>query len=182
MPMIEPGLGHLARRAGARDPEVHHLDAALAVDDHVVRLDVAVDDPVPVREAERREDLARVVDRDPERRRAARDEQLLQRPPLDVLHRDVVRPLRLAAVVDRDDARMREAGGVLRLAAEALDELVVARVPVVEDLDRDAAPELLVVREVDVRHPAGAELPDDQVAPVEERVDEVVARGHKWTG
>ena len=176
------GLGHLARRAGARDPEVHHLDAALAVDDHVVRLDVAVDDPVPVREAQRREDLARVVDRDPERRRAARDEQLLQRPPLDVLHRDVVRPLGLAAVVDRDDARMREPGGVLRLAAEALDELLVAGVPVVEDLDRDAAAELLVGGEVDVRHPARAELPDDQVAPVEEAVDEVVARGHKRTG
>ena len=131
-------LGHLARRAGACDAEVHHLHAALAVHDHVVRLDVAVDDPVPVREAERREDLARVVDRDAERRRAARDEQLLQRPPLDVLHRDVVRPLRVAAVVDRDDARVREPGGVLRLAAEALDELLVARVPVVEDLDRDA--------------------------------------------
>ena len=41
---------------------------------------------------------------------------------------------------------MRKACGVLRLAAEALDELVVARVPVVEDLDRDAATELLVVR------------------------------------
>ena len=62
-------LGHLARGAGARDAEVHHLDATLAVDDHVVRLDVAVHDPVPVREAQRREDLARVVDRDPERRR-----------------------------------------------------------------------------------------------------------------
>ena len=143
-----------------------------------MRLDVAVDDPVAVREAERREDLARVIDRDAERRWAAGDEQLLERSPLDVLHRDVVRPLRVAAVVDRDDARVREPGGVLRLAAEALDELLVARVPVVEDLDRDAPSELLVRGEIDVRHPTGAQLPDDQVAPVEERVDEGIARRH----
>ena len=56
-------LGHLAR-AGAGDPEVRDLDDALRVDDHVVRLDVAVDDAVPVRVAERGEDLARVRDRD----------------------------------------------------------------------------------------------------------------------
>ena len=175
-------LGHLAGGAGARDAEVHHLDAALAVDDHVVRLDVAVHDPVPVREAQRREDLARVVDRDPERRRAARDEQLLQRPALDVLHRDVVGALGVAAVVDRDDVRMREPGGVLGLAPEPLHELLVAGVAVVEDLDRDAAAELLVHGEVDVRHPSGAELPADQIAPVEERVDEVVAWRHGGTG
>ena len=175
-------LGHLARCAGACDAEVGHLHAALAVDDHVVRLDVAVDDPVAVREAERREDLPRVVDRDPERRRAARDEQLLERAPLEVLHRDVVGALGLAAVVDRDDVRVREPGGVLRLAAEALDELLVAGVPVVEDLDRDAPAELLVFGEIDVRHAARAELPDDQVAPVEEPVDEGIARGHRRSG
>ena len=135
---------------------------------------------IPFRCAKRSadEDLPRVVDRDPERRRAARDEQLLERPPLEVLHRDVVGALGLAAVVDRDDVRVREAGGVLRLAPEALDELLVARVPVVEDLDRDAPAELLVLGEIDVRHPARAELPDDQVAPVEERVDEGVGGGH----
>ena len=43
------------------------------------------------------------------------------------------------------------------------------RVAVVEDLDRDAPAELLVLGEVDVRHPARAELADDPVAPVEER-------------
>ena len=178
MPTIEPGLGHLAR-ARARDAEVRHLHATLAVDEHVVRLDVAVDDPVPVREAERREDLPRVLDRDVDRRRAARDDQLLERPPVEVLHRDVVRALGLAAVVDRDDVRMRERGRVLRLAAEALDELLVVRVAVVEDLDRDAAAELLVLGEVDVRHPAGAKLAHDLIATVEEGADERVRDGHE---
>ena len=73
---------------------------------------------------------------------------------------------------------MREAGRVLRLAPEPLDELRVARVPVVEDLDRDAAAELLVLGEVHLGHSAGAELAGDQVAPVEERVDQVIRDGH----
>src|SRR5436190_39428 len=76
----------------------------------------------------------------------------------------------LAAVVDRDDVRVREARGVLRLAPEALDELLVGGVPLVEDLDRDPPAELLVLGEVDVRHPACAELSHDAVAPGEQRV------------
>ena len=175
MPMIEPS-SVIWLRAGARDAEVRHLHVALGVDEHVVRLDVAVDDAVAVREAKRREDLARVVDRDGHRRGPAREDQLLQRAAVEVLHRDVVRALGLAAVVDRDDVRVRQAGGVLRLAAEALDELLVARVTVVEDLDRDVPAELLVLGEVHVGHPAGAELPHDPVAPVEERVDQRVCR------
>jgi len=60
---------------------------------------------------------------------------------------------------------VRERRRVLGLPAEALDELVVVRVAVVQDLDRDPAAELLVLREVDVRHPARAELADDLIAP-----------------
>ena len=100
--------------------------------------------------------------------------ELLQVPALQVLHRDVVGALGLAAVEDRDDVRVREPGGVLRLAAEALDELLVVRVPLVEDLDRDAPPERLVLGEVDGRHAAGAELAHDLVPPVEEGVDQGV--------
>ena len=70
-------LRHLAR-AGAGDPEVGHLQPPVRVDDDVVRLDVAVDDAVSVGEAERGQHLARVVDRDPDRRRASADDQLLQ--------------------------------------------------------------------------------------------------------
>ena len=170
-------LGHLA---GARpcDPEVRHLDPPLASDEDVVWLDVAVDDPVPVRGAECGEDLAGVVDRDLDRGLPAGDDQLLQRAPVEELHRDVVGALRLAAVVDRDDVRMGEPGGVLRLAPEALHERVVRRVAVVEDLDRDAAAELLVLREVDVRHAARAQLPLDAVAAVEDGADQRVGDGH----
>ena len=60
-----------------------------------------------------------------------RTSELLERAPVEELHRDVVGALGLAAVEDRDDVRVVQAGGVLRLAPEALDELLVARVPVV---------------------------------------------------
>ena len=143
-----------------------------------MRLDVAVDDALAVREAERAEHLARELDRVADRQRPACDDELLQATPVEVLHRDVVGALGLAAVVDRDDVRVREAGGVFRLAAEALDELLVVCVAVVQDLDRDPAPELLVLGQVDVGHPAGAELADNPVAPVEERVDQRVDEGH----
>ena len=150
-------LGHL-RGAGPRDAEVGHLDVPVAADDHVVRLDVAVDDVVAVRLGERAEDLAGELDRRQRRRRALADEQLLQRRPVEVLHRDVVGALRLAAVVDADDVRMAEARGVARLALEPLDELLVARVALVQHLQRDLAAELLVLGQVDVGHAAGAEL------------------------
>ncbi len=171
------GLGHLAD-PGPGDAEVRHLQAPVRVGHHVVRLDVAVDDALAMREAERAEHLAGELDRVADRERPAGDDELLQAPPVEVLHRDVVGALGLAPVVDRDDVRVREAGGVLRLAAEALDERLVVRVAVVQDLDRNPAPELLVLGQVDVCHPARAELPDDPVAPVEERVDQGVDESH----
>ena len=180
-PDDRPGLCHLARRRPG-DTEVGDLEARLAVavlrEDDVVGLDVAVDDPAAVREAQRAQDLAGDLDRGRDRQRPFADDPVLEAPALEVLHRDVVGALGLAAVVDRDDVRVRQAGGVLGLTPEALDERLVARVAVVQDLDRDAAAQLFVFGEVHVRHPAGAELPQDAVAPVEERVDQGVGDGH----
>ena len=178
MPTIEPA-SVICDVSGAGDPEVGHLHAAVRADDDVVRLDVAVDDPVPVRERERVQDLARVVDRDRDRRRAVLDEQLLQRAAVEELHRDVVGALGVAAVEDRDDVRVVEAGRVLRLAPESLHELLVGGVALVQHLQRHLAAELLVLGEVHVGHPAGAEPAADQVAVVEDAVEERVGRRHQ---
>src|SRR5260370_589532 len=97
-----------APRARSASPPSAPWCASLGGDEHVVRLDIAVHDPMPVREPQRREDLARVLDDHRDRRVAARKDELLERTPVEVLHRDVVRPLRLAAVVDRDDVRVGE--------------------------------------------------------------------------
>ena len=78
------------------------------------------------------------VDRaDGVQRRLVLDE-LLERAAVEVLHRDVVGAVPLAAVVDRDDVLVLEPGGVRRLAAEALDELLVLGEARVEELQRDA--------------------------------------------
>ena len=58
-------------------------------------------------------------------------------------------PVVLAAVDDRDDVRMRELRDGARLAAEALDVVLVAAVLVVQDLQRDVALEQRVERAVD---------------------------------
>src|SRR4051794_41501088 len=66
----------------------------------------------------------------------------------------------------------------LRFAAEALDELVVGRVPVVQELERDASTELLVLGQVDVRHPARAQLALDHVAAVGRPAGQGIPGGH----
>ena len=52
---------------------------------------------------------------------------------------------------------MRERGGRARLVLEALDVVVVVRVVLVEDLQRDLAVEQTVVRAEDARHPSCAD-------------------------
>ena len=66
MPTIEPASVIWLVPARAMPKSVTFTRPS-RVDEDVVRLDVAMDDPVPVREAQRREDLARVLDRDVDR-------------------------------------------------------------------------------------------------------------------
>ena len=88
------------------------------------------------------------------------------RGAVDVLHDDEVAPrARIAPrVVDLDDVGVLEAGGRLRLAAEARDEGLVLGQVLGQQLDGHPPLEHLVHREVDRRHPAGAEPALDAVA------------------
>jgi hypothetical protein len=164
-----PGLRHVGR-AGTGDAEVGDLHAALGVDDHVVGLDVAVDDAALVREAGGAQDLDADVDDLRGRERALVAHQLLERAPLEELHRDVVGPIPRPAVEDLDDVRVLETRRRRGLAAEALDELLVRGEAPVQDLQRDLAPELLVIGAVDVRHAARADPGRDAIAPVDQRL------------
>ena len=161
-------LGHVGR-AGTGDPEIGDLGVVGVVDDHVVGFQVAMDDAVTVGEAGRLEDLDRDVDRPQLIDRSLLPDQLLERAAREVLHRDVVRVVVLAAVVDADDVRVLEAGGGLGLAPEALDEARVLGEPVVQELQRDLAPELLVLGEEHIGHASGAEPGDDLVPPIDQR-------------
>ena len=153
--MIEPGEGHV-RGARAGDAEVGHARPALLVEDHVVGLEVAVDDAAAVGEAGGAQDLHDDVDRRHGVERAVLADDRLQRAPGDVLHRDVVGAVPLAAVEDADDVRVRQRGRAGGLAPEALDELLVLGEVVVQDLDRDLPAQQLVLGQVHVGHAAGA--------------------------
>ena len=151
--MIEP-VSVMSEAPARAIPKSVTLAWSVVVDDHVVRLEVAVDDAAAVGEPRRLEDLDRDVDRADRVERRLLADQLLERAAREVLHRDVVGAVVGAAVVDADDVRVLQAGGGLRLAAEALDEAGVLGEPAVQQLQRDLAPELLVLGQEHVGHAA----------------------------
>ena len=121
-------------------PKSVTLGDALGVHDHVVRLEVAVDHAALVARTRRRcriwtpeVDHAHLV----ERRLLGHD--VLERPPAQVLHRDVVGAVVVAAVVDADHVGVLEARGGLGLAPEPLHELGVLGEAPVQHLQRHLA-------------------------------------------
>ena len=94
----------------------------------------------------------------------------LQADAVDELHGEVAHPVGLADVVDGDDVRVLELGRDLRLALEAIDQLVHARPgrgqPLEADgLDGHHAAQDLVLGLVHGAEGARAQLLDDQVPP-----------------
>ena len=141
----------------ARDAEVRDLRAAVAVQQHVLRLHVAVDEPVLVGEREPAGDLDGDLERLAHLEAALADDELLQVLAVDVLEDDVLAAVLLAPVDHRDDVRVLELRDGARLALEALDEVVVVVVLLVQDLQRDVALEQGVVGLVDAGHAAVAD-------------------------
>src|SRR4029079_262543 len=136
----------------------------------VVRLEVAVDHAVAVREAGRLEDLQAEVDHALLGERCLGGDDVLECLPLQELHRDVVGALVLAAVEDADHVRVVQAGGGRCLAEEALDELLIRREAAMEHLERDLPAEVGVLGAVHVGHSARTDAPKDPVAVVDARV------------
>jgi hypothetical protein len=162
VPITEPAWVISETRAG--DAEIGDRGLAVGVDDHVLRLQVAMDDAVAVGEAGPLEHLANQPDR--LLGGEAGVDQLLQRAALQVLHGDVIGAVDLAAVEDGDDVGVLEARSRLGLAAEALDELAVLGEAGVQHLERDLALQVRVVGQPDIGHPAGADLAQHPVAAV----------------
>ena len=148
----------------ASDAEVDDAHAAVVADQHVVGLEVAVDEPRRVRPGEALpgldEDLERLVD-------AARPlrEPAGQAHPVDQLHRQVHDLAERVGVVHRDHVGVRELGQRLRLAQQAGGDVAGLRPgPRVHHLERDPAIEARVVRRVDHAHRPGADAVEDHVA------------------
>ena len=167
------GLGEvrLGRRVeGPGDAEVGDLHRAVRADEDVRRLDVAVDEPGGVGEAEGGGDLAGDLGRLLRREVAVGAQDVGERAPVDVLHGDEVGRGVLAPVEHVDDVRVVEVGGRLGLAAEALDEVGVDGELGEQHLDRHLAIEQAVVAEEHVGHPAAPDALQQLVAIVDDRV------------
>ena len=133
---------------------------------------------VRVRERERVGGRKRELDGPPHRQGAGTGEQLLQVLALDEFEDDELTAVVVAAVDHRDDVRMRELRDGARLAAEALDVLLVGEEMGVEHLQRHVALEQAVVRLVHARHAA----PADELVELVPVADHVTDHGRSRTG
>ena len=148
-----------------RDAEVRDQGMA-AGQEHVVWLDVAVDDAMPVRIPQRvgylAGDRAYLVDWE----LRLTGEALPQALALDVRHHVIHQAGGDTRIVEWDDVLVGEAGRDLDLAQEPL-RTEGGRELGLQDFDSDATMVLPVVGHVDRRHPPAAEFALDRVAPGE---------------
>src|SRR6185312_16714921 len=138
------------------DAEIGHLCPSVAVEQDVLRLDVAVNEPLVVREGEPARDLQRQRNRLSNRERPFAVHELLQVLTVDVLEDDELASVLLTAVDYRDDVGMRELGDRPGLAPKPLHVVLITSELLMQDLQRDAALEQAVMRPIDARHAAGA--------------------------
>jgi hypothetical protein len=174
-PRQEPSLlrRHVLRRAHrdrlARiiawrgEAKVHeHGAGGVVLDDDVGGLDVPVDEPRGVHGADAvrdlRQDLQRPVHRDRRVVLLVLGDDRPQAPPVDVLHREEVRPLVRPEGVDLDDVLAADRGERLRLLLEARSGSRVAGPGGGDHLERHLAIEPGVARQVDDTHAAASEL------------------------
>ena len=129
---------------------------------HVARLQVPVDDALPVGGGQGVGDLGRHGQRLLERQRSLL-EAVGERLAREVLHHQEGRTVVLADVVERADVRVVQAGDGLRFALEAGAAVRVGADLGREDLDGDGAVEAGVAGLVDLAHAAGADGGEDLV-------------------
>ncbi len=150
------GFGHgTDHRCDLGEAEVEDLDASVASDEDVVRLEVAVDDALVVRGAETAGELRRDLGCLARRHRRAVD-PLAQRLALEQLRDDVGCTLVSADVVDREDVGMVQHPGRACFLLEAAQSIGIRRKRAGQDLDRDIASEPRVFGAIDFPHSAGA--------------------------
>ena len=158
--------------------EVGDLDLAAVRDQHVLGLDVAMDQAGLVGGGDGAGHLDDQIEGPFRTERTLAGDQVPQRATLDVLHDDVgpaaVHPL----VEHRHHVRMGEPGGGPGLAVELADEVLVVAQTFVHHLDRDGPRQSLVVGKVDRRHATPRELALDRVATVQQLPHQGVACAH----
>ena len=134
----------------------------------VARLEIAVDDAAVVRVLHAGQHLAHDLDRLTHRQTAF--DQVLERGPFDVLHRDVVGAVHVPAIEDADHVGVLEPRGGGGLPPKPLHELLVLRKARMQELQRYPSVEHRVLGAPDVGHSAGAEPSQQPVAAGDDRV------------
>ena len=158
----------IAALAEDRDAEIddaRHLRAVhVGLDDHVLGLEVAVDQPLLVRVIQAFEELAGEVDDALGRhRRLVEDRGEIS--ALREVHDHVAEPIgRLSDVDHADHVRVAEATGELGLTLEALSDLVVLEQVAVKYFDRKRSTDLHVLGAEDRAHRPFAEAHLDEIA------------------
>ncbi|HZJ68001.1 MAG TPA: hypothetical protein VFD36_31065, partial [Kofleriaceae bacterium] len=148
-----PSNGVIARRRPAGQSEVADLDAAIATEQDVLRLEIAVDDARGVRggeslasEQEHRDDVAPAA-------RTLGDPRT-QRGALDQLHRGEHAIAKRPDLVDRDDTRVADPRHRLRFGEDLRACAVHGPGLLMQELERDVAIQLGIVGHVHGPHPA----------------------------
>ena len=155
------GRGRLHRPAGA---EVHEDDAAALLAHDVVRLDVAVDEPLGVDGGERAAQRPADDDRLVGAVRAARVDLGGQRPPVHELHPQADPAVVLVGAVHDDDVRMLDAGEEAAFVEDPRRQIVAAEARR-QQLHRDVPAER-IDGAIDLRERAAADrLLETQRAP-----------------
>ena len=140
-----------------RQPKIQQLRLAVFGDEDIRRLDVAMDDALGMRRIERVGNLNSQVEQEVDRQRLAVD-AMLERLPLEKLHREKGAAVVFANVVDRADIRMIEGRSGAGFAPEALQHRQLAADLVRQKLERHKAPQAGVFSLVDHPHPATADF------------------------
>ena len=146
---------------GAADAEVHHLHPVVLEEEDILGLEVAVDDPHPVRGLQPQERLAGDLQAAPDREDPLAHEDVLDRPSDHVLHGDEFLAADLAQVVHPAHVLVGDLAGEEDLLPQALDVDVI--LGAAQHLEGDGGVQLEVVGQVD--HPHAAEA-DELLDPV----------------
>ena len=158
------GRGHrLLAPVEARDAEVQHLHVVRIVrslhEHDVLRLEIAMDDPLYVRLARGVAELQRDMKDARQRHRAAdRCNGALERQTVQVLHHDVERAVgELTGEKHVNDVGVRQARRHLGLPMKTRDQHLVGRELAMQDFHRDVAVDALLKGAVHAAHRADAD-------------------------
>ena len=142
------------------EPEVQHLDRAVAPHFDVCGLEVAMDDPVLVRGFERLCDLSRDRECLFDWNRPAGD-VVRKRLAINELQREGICAGVLLEAVDPGNVRVVERSQCARLPLEAAQSIGVGREDLRQDLQSDVTLELWVTRPINFPHTPGPDDGDD---------------------